>query len=212
VKPLVAFVAGALAAGVAVVLVWRPAPPVPGGQRWRARAERAERELAEARRRAEGLAARLQSSADRLDALAAEIEKRDEPPGGEVTPQARAAAPREARARTPAVAPTPEFQPVPEAQWDALVRGALESEVERRLGTALPPERLDRLVDSLRRVRELAPAEDDAGGDDSDAARRELTRSLVLLQADRAFREELGIGIADFLRGLDPEQVEEIPR
>jgi hypothetical protein len=63
-------------------------------------------------------------------------------------------------------------------------------------------------------VRETSRALDEeiSGAEDPESARRELTRNVIVLQADRAFREELGIGIADFLRGLEPEQVEEIPR
>jgi len=32
----------------------------------------------------------------------------------------------------------------------------------------------------------------------------------VLLEADRVFRKELGIGVSDFLQGLDSNQIEEV--
>lgn len=218
-RPVVAFAVGVVVGGALALLLLRAAPENSEGGPWRDRAEQAERELAAERRKTATLASQMRGLAERFDALAARLETLSttaaevfRAPGAAPTPNAARAA-RDEPAQEPA-APTPEFQPVPDEQWDALVSGALESEIERRLGTELPPERVQRLKDSLQRVRgashSLTAEEPDAN--DPDAARRELERNIVLLQADRAFREELGVGVADFLRGLDPGQVEEVPR
>ena len=210
-RPVVAFVVGAVVGAAIVFLILQATPrgDEDGGP-WRDRAEQAERDLVAERRRTAALASQMRGLAERFDALAARLETLSSTaaevfraPSGEPAQDAEADAVREP-------APTPEFQPVPDEQWDALVSGALESEIERRLGTKLPPERVARLKDSLRRVRDasLPPNEEGSGADAPDRTRREL----VLLQADRAFREEIGIGVADFLRGLDPGQLEEVPR
>lgn len=99
-----------------------------------------------------------------------------------------------------------------QAQWDTLVSSALEREVEQRLGQRLSPERMTRLLDGLRRLREasvgLRPEFLDPG--DPDSLRDHLARTLVLVESDRLLREELGIGFSDFLRGLDGDPIEEV--
>lgn len=214
-KTVLAFAAGLLLGVAAAGLLsraWRP-EPVRRANPWRARAERAERDLAEARRRVDALAARLQDSANRLDTLAAELEKQREASISGPPPTQAGATEEAAGVARAEPTPTPEFQPVSDEQWDALVRGALESEVERRLGTTLPPERMERLMESLRELRDASQQlTEDEPGAGVGTSRAELTRTIVLLQADRVFRDELGIGVGDFLRSLDEGQVEEIPR
>jgi hypothetical protein len=207
VKTLLVFAAGALVGALITAALVRPtAPePPPTDAYWRERAETAERDLAAARRQLETVAARLQELAGRFDALSGRFDKLIATPVVAATPPATAEA--AARAEPP---PMAEFQHVPDEQWDALVRGALESEIERRLGGTLPPERVQRLMDTLARVRDASRSL--AAQEDADPAdpRREVTRTVIVLQADQAFREELGIGVAEFLRGLDPEQVEDV--
>jgi hypothetical protein len=212
VKLLLTFAAGALlGAAITAALLPSTAPPAqPSDAHWRERAETAEHDLAAARRQLETVATRLQELAGRFDALSARFDKLIATPV--TAPTGAAPAPTGEPATRADPAPMTEFQQVPDEQWDALVRGALESEIERRLGGTLPPERVERLMDNLARVRDASrtlAAQDDAGTADP---RREVTRTVIVLQADRAFREELGIGVAEFLRGLDPAQVEEVAR
>jgi hypothetical protein len=93
-----------------------------------------------------------------------------------------------------------------------LVRGTLQSEIERRLGETLPPQRVERLVKSLDRVRDASRSLtlENLAPEDPATRQAELMRNIVMLEADRAFRDELGIGVAEFLRGLEPGQVEEV--
>jgi hypothetical protein len=196
-------------AAAAATLIARTSPPTPESPSvasWQARAERAERELEAARSRVASLAAQLERLAVRFDALAARFD--------ELARQAAPnATPTDANATEPQTAATPEFQPVSEEEWEALVSGALQSEIERRFGQSLPPERQQRLVDALARVRAAAALMPGEPSDSEDAARpgQHLTRSIILLEADRVFREETGIGVAEFLRSLDAEQVEDVP-
>ena len=97
-------------------------------------------------------------------------------------------------------------------QWDALVSSALEHEVERRLGQRLSPERMERLLETLRRLRDASAGlrSEFLDPQDPDSLRDHLARTLVLVESDRLFREELGIGFSDFLRGLDGNPIEEV--
>jgi hypothetical protein len=197
-------------AAAAAALVARTAPPGTSEPRagaiWQTRAEHAERALAATQSRLASLTAQFEALTARYDALSArfdELARRAVP-----SPE-----PADAAAAEPPAAATPEFQPVPEEQWEALVSGALQSEIERRFGEALPPERRQRLVDALARVRTAAAlmqAEEPEAGAGAGPPQH-LTRSIILLEVDRIFREETGIGVGEFLRGLDPEQVEDVP-
>lgn len=199
-------------AGAAAALITRTPPPAapehPRVASWQPRVEQAERELAAARLREKSLIAQLESLSGRYDALAARFDELVR----HATQSPPPAQPAAAAATEPQVAATPEFQPVSEQQWEALVSGALQTEIERRFGQALPPERQQRLVDALARVRAAAasmPVEE-AGSNDAAPLRQQLTRSIILLEADRVFREETGTGVTEFLRGLDAEQVEDM--
>jgi hypothetical protein len=96
--------------------------------------------------------------------------------------------------------------------WNALVGGMLEWEVEHRTGQKLTAEKRDRLISTLSRLREASLALQQAPGEPRDSAdvREQLTQTLALVQADQAFRNELGLGVAEFLHSLDPGAVEDV--
>lgn len=104
------------------------------------------------------------------------------------------------------------LEPGTDAEWDALVGGMLEWEVERRTGQKLPAEQRARLLAQLARLRDASLALQEAPGQPGDPAelRDRLTRTLVLAQVDEAFRRELRVGVAEFLQGLDPLAVEDV--
>jgi hypothetical protein len=97
-------------------------------------------------------------------------------------------------------------------EWNVLVGGMLEWEVERRTGQKLSAGQRDRLLAELARLRDASLALQEAPSDPDDPAelRERLTRTLVLMQVDETFRRELGVGVADFLKGLDPRAVEDV--
>jgi hypothetical protein len=103
-------------------------------------------------------------------------------------------------------------QPEADSGWNALVGGMLEWEVEHRSGQKLTAEKKDRLISTLSRLREASLALQQAPAEPCDSAelRDRLTQSIALVQADQAFRNELGLGIAEFLHGLDPTTVEDV--
>ena len=97
--------------------------------------------------------------------------------------------------------------------WDALVGGMLEWAVERRTGRKLDGETRERLVSELGRLREasLVLQESPATPDDPAELRERLTRTLALVQVDQTFRNELGVGVAEFLQGLNSGAIEDVP-
>jgi hypothetical protein len=101
----------------------------------------------------------------------------------------------------------------PDAEWEALVGGMLESEVARRSDEKLTSEKKQRLISELSRLREasLALQQSPAEPDDPAEVRERLTQTLALVQVDQAFRKELGLGVAEFLQGLEPTAVENVP-
>ena len=99
-----------------------------------------------------------------------------------------------------------------DAQWNALVAGMLEWEVDRDSGERLSAAQRHRLVSELARLREasLALQEMPAAPDDPAELRERLARTLTLAQVDEAFREELGIGVAEFVRQQDRDAVQDV--
>jgi hypothetical protein len=97
--------------------------------------------------------------------------------------------------------------------WNALVGGMLEWEVERRTGQKLDGAMRERLVSELGRLREasLALQESPAAPGDPAELRERLTRTLALVQVDQTFRNELGVGVAEFLQGLNSGAIEDVP-
>lgn len=100
----------------------------------------------------------------------------------------------------------------PDPAWTALVEGLLEQEVELRFGRRLAPEQKSRLLGELARLREasLGLQRTPAAPHDPAALRDRLSRQVAILEVDRAFREELGIGVSDFLEGLEAGEIDEI--
>jgi len=105
-------------------------------------------------------------------------------------------------------------EPQTRSSWDAFVGGMLEWHVERHTGERLSAARRDRLVSELARLREASMDLEEGSGDldDPDVLRARLARTLTLAQVDAAFRDELGIGVAEFLRQTEPEAVRDVPR
>ena len=106
------------------------------------------------------------------------------------------------------------FEPRTNAEWEALVGGMLEWQVERRTGEQLSAAQRDRLVSELARLREASLALQEAPAEPGDPAelRERLARTLTLAQVDEAFRDELGVGVSEFLRDMDPDAVEDVSR
>jgi hypothetical protein len=166
-------------------------------ERWRTRAEAAERELDLLRARPESLpdsqpAVPLSSSAAK--------------------PWAPTCAPSTPGVSPPASYPDAWLDPARQEEWNALASSALENEVERRLGHTLSPDRIERLVETLRRLRDasIGLRSEFPNPEDPDSLRDQLAREIMLVESDRIIRGELGIGVSDFLRGLDGNPVEEV--
>jgi hypothetical protein len=104
------------------------------------------------------------------------------------------------------------LEPDTDSEWNVLVGGMLEWEVERRTGQRLSAEQRDRLLAELARLRDASLALQEAPSEPDYPAelRERLTRTLALVQVDETFRRELGVGVADFLEGLDPRAVEDV--
>lgn len=171
-------------------------------QRWRSLAYQAESQLAQlkvVRDRPESASPQREMVSKPVAALRAPAQERFVPPQPASLPQ------------LPPPAPSV-LDPDRQEEWTALVTGALQSEVQRRLGHALPPEQEQRLVETLARLRDtsLGLGEESVDTEDPAALRDRLARTLVLLEADRTFRTELGIGVSDFLQGLNGGQIEEV--
>jgi len=146
------------------------------------------------------------------------------PSGGRQDPVNRAPVHEETRRQAaamvpqlsgPAVAATSDvLEPSADAKWNALVEGMLEGEVERRTGEQLSAEKRGRLVSELARLREASLALQEVPAEPGDPAelRERLARTLTLVEVDQAFRRELGVGVAEFVRELNPDAVEDVAR
>jgi hypothetical protein len=205
VSHIVAFAWGVVGAGALAVVCFAALVPAERDhevERWRGRAYEAEQKLAAMRTHLESLAARAPSLSQPV-MVAAPGER-----GGPSFPSGSS---------TPPPCPPPSLPPVRldpprQEEWDALVSGTLQAEVERRLGRTLSPGQEQRLLDTLSVLREASLGLREAPLDPEDprSLRDHLTRTIALLEADRTFRDELGIGVSDFLQGLDEDQIEEI--
>lgn len=205
-----AFCLGAALAGAVVGLLFvalQLAGRNDEAERWQVRALEAERHLSSLRDRLESLSARSESTPARLDS-------REKPLVGTTSSaQGLPAAP----AKAPPPLPPPRldstvFDPARQHEWDALITGTLQSEVQRRLGHTLAPEQEQRLVEALARLRDasLGLNREPSDPEDPAALSDHLVRTIVLLEVDRTFRDELGTGVSDFLQGLERNQVEEV--
>jgi hypothetical protein len=106
----------------------------------------------------------------------------------------------------------PSLAPERQHEWKAVVTGTLQAEAQRRLGRRLPQDQERRLVDTLARLRDASLALNQDPLDEADPSflSEHLMGTLTLLEADRTFRNELGIGVSEFIRGLDRSQIEEV--
>ncbi len=101
--------------------------------------------------------------------------------------------------------------PSEQEQWQSLVTGALEHEVIHRLGRRLEPAAQRRLLDKLAQLRYASQSlQEPIDRTDSAVMRAQLAHTFAILQVERAFREELGIGVAEFIQGLDPDAIEDV--
>jgi hypothetical protein len=112
----------------------------------------------------------------------------------------------------PIVDPSPRAEPESESEWNALVGGMLEWQVERRTGRKLSAGQRDRLVSELARLREASLSLQESSAQPADVAdlRDRLTQTLVLAQVDETFRRETGMGVTEFLQGLNVGAVEDV--
>jgi hypothetical protein len=126
--------------------------------------------------------------------------------------QGRVPASIESFSPPPAVPPPSLIAPERQHEWNALVTGTLQAEVQRRLGRRLPEEQQRRLVDTLTRLRDASLALNQDPLDEADPSflSDHLMGTIALLEADRTFRNELGIGVSEFIGGLDRSQIEEV--
>jgi hypothetical protein len=120
-------------------------------ERWRVRALEAERHLSSLRSRVDSLSAQSESTPARLDS-------REKPLAGTTSP---AQGPPAAPAKAPPPLPLPRldatvFDPARQHEWDALITGTLQSEVQQRLGHTSAPEQEQRLVGALARLRDAS--------------------------------------------------------
>jgi hypothetical protein len=99
----------------------------------------------------------------------------------------------------------------PKAAWRAQAWRAVLPVVTERLGRAPTPDEQRRLLDVLASVGPAARSLDremlDPDDPGSIARVREQTR--VLVEADQTCRALLGIGVAELLRRLDPQSIED---
>jgi hypothetical protein len=129
----------------------------------------------------------------------------------------RAAVPARAPERRPEPAPPAPATAAPKAAapdratWDATAAGALESEIAQRFGLALDPAQKSFLVATLARARDASRHLNDTPVNPADPAsiREHAAQREALLQADQAFRKQVGMGISTFVQGLSGDKIEE---
>jgi hypothetical protein len=158
-----------------------------------------ERDLDAARERVRALEADAEVASRELGAAQARLAERAREPVAAPLPGAAAAVP-----------PTP---PIPERQsdWNAIVGSALDREVERLFGRRLTADQKARLVATLATVRDSSRRLNETPLDPADPAsvRDHVAQQEALLAADRAFENEIGMGVSAFVRGLSAGKVEE---
>lgn len=99
-----------------------------------------------------------------------------------------------------------------ERTWEALVSQALDDEIARRMRER-PVSDADRrrLLEQLRRIRDVN--EVTSGSGENADVRSRMVRTVALLQADRVFRDVLGVGASEVIAGLGGKaQVQEVSR
>lgn len=187
---------------------------------WRVRAEMAESRAAVSRARADAAEGELARIRTQLASHA--LEQPALPPGSAALPVPGPASVHHhpwpevksssAKESLPPLDADLNLDEVGREEWNALVSSTLEREVSQRLGRTLSPERLERLTDNLARLRDASlglRSENPVPGDPASLSDH-LARTLMLVESDRIFRSETGIGISDFLQGLNGSQIEEV--
>ncbi len=88
-----------------------------------------------------------------------------------------------------------------ERAWEVLVSRALDEEIARRMRERRVSDAdRRRLLEQLRRIRDVNEV---AFGDGENAdVRSRMVRTVALLQADRIFRDVLGVGASEVIAGL----------
>jgi len=102
--------------------------------------------------------------------------------------------------------------PDPEAAWRGHAGDAVRDVSREKIGRSLSPEDERRLVDAMAGVRWAAGEGERETVDPADpvSVARERERNETILAADATFRELTGLGVAEFLRLLDQEQIEDL--
>ena len=198
----------ALASGSALLFVTTHQPPTQEKEieQWQERAYEAERRLALLRSRLASVSTQLESLSTRVESLS---------PSTTATALSTPVQAAPLLEASPSSVVPSDFAPpdlTRQEEWNALVAGTLQAEVQQRLGHTLLPEQEQRLVETLARLRDasLELGEETVDPEDPHSLSAHLMRTIVLLEADRSFRNELGIGLSDFLQGLSEDQIEEV--
>ena len=198
-KTLGAFLAGVALACVAGALLWA----------WHASDDRIRSTQLTSLR---AQVATLQHDLDAAQARAGAVEA-----AANEAARQRAAVPARAPGQRPEPAPPAPAPAAPtaaapdRATWDATAAGALESEIAQRFGESLDPAQKAFLVATLARARDASRHLNDTPVNPADPAsiREHAAQREALLQADQAFRKEVGMGISTFVQGLSGDKIEE---
>lgn len=187
------------------LLMLQPGPNDAESERRQERAREAENQLGSTRHQLPSASTQFSSSARTESVLQ---------PSADTSAFAEGRKPSSIESFSPPPADSSPSLIAPERQheWNALVTGTLQAEVQRRSGRRLPEEQERRLVDTLTRLRDasLALNQDPLDPADASVLSEHLMGTIALLEADRTFRNELGIGVSEFIRGLDRSQIEEV--
>jgi hypothetical protein len=102
--------------------------------------------------------------------------------------------------------------PDPEVAWRRSAARAVRDVTQEKLGRTLDAADERRLVDAMAGVRWAAREgeRETVDPDDPVSLARERERNETILASDSTFRDVTGIGVAEFLRLLDPEQIEDL--
>lgn len=135
-----------------------------------------------------------------------------EPPSPAGAAASAPAAPAQLSAEAPADATTVLRAPDPGKVWRGHAARAVRDVAREHFGRTLDASDEQRLVEALAGVRRAAGEgeRDPLDPDDPESRARERERGETIVAGDRAFHEVLGVGVAEFLRLLDPEQIEDL--
>jgi len=94
---------------------------------------------------------------------------------------------------------------------DLLLNGELEKALNDA-GNNLEPEKRGRLMTALSKLKESSLLQNNTQYDASDPEylRSRIDRSIRILEVNRVFEHELGMGVSQFLNSVDPSAVEDV--